>query len=65
MPTWWIRAEDLILALVGPFDTEAQAQDHVRFCEARGDGATMVVFQGDTTPQIGQAYTITHKEDRA
>ena len=36
----WIYAEDLGFAIIGPFVTPKQAEDHVRFCINRGDTAT-------------------------
>jgi hypothetical protein len=41
--TYYIRAEDFAVAYVGPFTTEAEAQEHISFCTARGDSGLMVI----------------------
>jgi len=38
----YIHFQDLVSAYVGPFATFAQINEHLAFCRARGDGATVM-----------------------
>lgn len=58
---FWIRAEDLVAAAVGPFETEAEAVEHVLFCVARGDAAEAVVMNSEP---LDVALRLSPAEDR-
>lgn len=64
---YFIIAEDLARALVGPFDTKADAETHVTFCVDRGDGATHeIVSQAELdTDADNYDLVMTAEEDRA
>lgn len=59
---WYVRAEDLVVAWVGPFNSWIEASNHIDFCTARGDGA-LIRDEGQFTP--GGDMVMTPEEDRA
>jgi hypothetical protein len=63
---FYVFAEDLVGALIGPFATVTDAQAHIAFCEARGDGAEMCVVADDEVAELGDrvAYRLTPDQDR-
>ena len=42
---FWVFGEDLASAMVGPFASKQDAEKHIEFCRARGDGAEMRVVE--------------------
>lgn len=59
---FWVRGEDMVVGFVGPFETLADAEAHVAFCVARGDGSTMSV--SDVAPGADE-FVQTPEADRA
>jgi len=55
--------EDLARAYVGPFQTQAQIDEHRQFCETRGDGAVYLGNVADDAVPPG-AFTLTPEQDR-
>jgi len=47
-----IYACDLACALITPFASRAEAEAHVRFCQDRGDAATMRILDDEELKQI-------------
>lgn len=65
---YYIYAEDLCSALIGPFDTKEDAEAHVKFCKERGDCATMDILTADEADRGSKMQEIgmrlTPEEDR-
>lgn len=67
---YWVYAEDLVSALIGPFDNRAEAEAHVEFCAERGDaseaeGNTRILTDEEVAPLRGTVGMImTPDEDR-
>jgi hypothetical protein len=64
----YVFGEDMASALVGPFDTREEAQAHVAFCEARGDGARHEVISSFIAARLDPASVhlqMTPDEDKA
>jgi hypothetical protein len=51
----YIYAEDFVGALVGPFDSEDDANTHIQLCKERGDGAEMRVVTDQEAADIEDA----------
>lgn len=65
---YFINAEDLVCALIGPFDTKDAAEAHIQFCIDRGDGADMEVITETEMKTIDSdvyGLILTAEEDRA
>lgn len=62
MTTLYAHFQDLVDAYVGPFSSQAEVDQHVEFCKARGDGAVLI---GTVTEPPADAFTLTPAEDRA
>ncbi len=75
--TYYVYAEDLASALIGPFHQQSVAETHIIYCQRRGDGAEMRVVDSaeaallrpdigtECTPREDRAYTrIIRKGDR-
>ncbi len=45
MRNWWVYAEDLVGALIGPFNDVEGCLAHIRFCRGRGDAAQMAYYE--------------------
>lgn len=60
----WVRAEDLVVAFVGPFASRAEAEAHVEFCKARGDGAVFEIRERIEEGPTADDWTLTPEEDR-
>ena len=66
---FYIYGEDLVDGLTGPFDTRAEAEEHVRLCESRGDADPGKVITGTEAQAIVRndpgILVLTPEEDRA
>ena len=66
---WYLYCEDFAAAVVGPFDDRESAEDHIRYCERRGDGATMQVVTEQEAHDLADEHPncvwMTPTEDRA
>lgn len=54
--------QDLVDAYVGPFDNQAQIDEHIKFVEARGDSAA---YLGSVTSVPEGEFVMSVAEDRA
>ena len=54
--------QDLVSAYIGPFRTQAQVDEHIEFCKARGDGA---VYLGTCNEPPADAFIMTPEQDRS
>lgn len=63
MKEFWIYAEDMVGAIIGPFSGMDSAREHIKFCEGRGDAACMRVITGEEKDEI-DVDEITPEEDR-
>lgn len=64
---YYIYAEDLVGALVGPFNSISAAEEHMLFCEERGDAATTRVVdetEARALTQEGVHTYVTAEKDR-
>lgn len=61
---YWIWAEDLVAAMIGPFDTREEAEAHIKFCEDRGDGAEMKVINGVEADYMDPNMVLTPEQDK-
>lgn len=63
---YYLYCEDMVGAVVGPFDTIEQAEDHIKFLDERGDADTGVIFSETHLEEYTEraAYVCTPQEDR-
>jgi hypothetical protein len=64
---FYIFGEDLASALVGPFLTREEAEQHLKFCADRGDGARSEVISGFVARKIDErniGIYLTPEEDK-
>lgn len=63
----WIRAEDFVVAIVGPFQEIEDAQAHIGFCKERGDSAVFrIIGNAEAEEEIAKPYSFVlgPEEDR-
>jgi hypothetical protein len=53
---YFILAEDMAAAVVGPFGNSYEAEAHIAFCKMRGDSAEMEV----TSESLADKWAIKH-----
>lgn len=63
---YWLYAEDLARALIGPFESKESAQEHIEFCRRRGDADPGKIVTEEEAEKLRSDldYTISADRDR-